>query len=243
MQVSKPISLSKWEAPGRGTTLRQVLRVNFPRAIVLTDYAKMSGQRRSWGGGLSTLLCWMWGSLCHHGLHLPLWRRPQRVPCPAGVWREDWWRRLSRRPSMSPLLEPQVHGASRRSRLRAGTHTSLSGGLTPSRATTRCRRRTGVPRICGSWRDSTSAGGSRTSTSPRYLRGEDIDISEVPAGTSSWGYSRGNTSPRTAASSTGVGSLPSLPGLRRTPQPRTPTLCARFMLRGVTTATPSVKET
>ena len=42
LQVSKPLILSKWAALGRGTTLRQVLRVNFPRAVILADYAKMS---------------------------------------------------------------------------------------------------------------------------------------------------------------------------------------------------------
>ena len=42
LQVSKPETLSKWAALGRGTTPREVLRLNFPRAVILVDYAKLS---------------------------------------------------------------------------------------------------------------------------------------------------------------------------------------------------------
>ena len=108
LQVSKPETLSKWAALGRGTTLRQVLRVNFPRAVILADYANMSVEKR--GGCRSTLQCRTWGSLCSRGLQqLTARGHPPRAPFPAGTSREDGLRPRSR-----TLLEPQGDGVSPR---------------------------------------------------------------------------------------------------------------------------------
>ena len=119
------------------------------------------------GGCRSTLQCRTWGSLCSRGLkQLTPRGHPPHAPSPAGTWREDALRPLSRRHSSLPLLEPQGDGVSLMSRLRGGARTSLWGVCPPPPL---CRQRGGqasapTPPLCA------ARGGAPRVSPLRHLR-------------------------------------------------------------------------
>jgi hypothetical protein len=172
LQVSKPVTLSKWAALGRGTTLRQVLGVNFPSAVILADYAKMSVEKR--------------GGVPQHpavsDVGEPVKPRAAATKPPGAPTTRILPRRNAARGRAATPLTATQHAAPART---AGAR-RLPQVKTPARGTHFTQRGPdAVPRNYKEARASEDwCAADGRELQGLYERGgvEDIDISEVPAG-------------------------------------------------------------
>jgi hypothetical protein len=173
LQVSKPLTLSKWAALGRGTTLRQVLHVNFPRAVILADYATMSVEKR--GGGVPQ-------HPAVSDVGEPVQPRAEATNPPGAPSTRALPRRnVARGRAATPLTETQHLAPSRTAGARR-----LPQVKTPARGTHFTQR--GPDAVPRNYKEALASEDWRAADARElqglYERGGvvDIDISEVPAG-------------------------------------------------------------